>query len=86
MPLRGVQDFGHYKCIAANELVPSDEKLIKINQISKLKKLVYFDKRKTIYRVNILFGLYSLSPSGVLEVKAVNSLPFGSIKHVTKER
>ena len=53
VPLRGDQDFGHYKCIAANGLVPSDEKLIKINQISKLKKLVYFDKRKTIYKVNI---------------------------------
>ena len=33
--LRGDQDFGHYKCIAANGLPPSDEKLIKINQISK---------------------------------------------------
>ena len=35
VPLRGDQDFGHYKCIAANGLTPSDEKLIKINQISK---------------------------------------------------
>ena len=35
VPLRGDQDFGHYKCIAANGLPPSDEKLIKINQISK---------------------------------------------------
>ena len=35
VPLRGDQDFGHYKCIAANGLIPSDEKLIKINQISK---------------------------------------------------
>ena len=33
--LRVDQDFGHYKCIAANGLPPSDEKLIKINQISK---------------------------------------------------
>ena len=61
VPPRGDQDFGNYKCIAANGLVPSDEKLIKINQISKLKKLVYFDERKTIYKVNILFCLYSLS-------------------------
>ena len=37
VPLRGDQDFGHYKCIAANGLTPSDEKLIKINQISKKK-------------------------------------------------
>ena len=35
VPLKGDQDFGHYKCIAANGLPPSDEKLIKINQISK---------------------------------------------------
>ena len=35
VPLRGDQDFGHYKCIAANGLIPSDEKLITINQISK---------------------------------------------------
>ncbi|XP_066024500.1 uncharacterized protein [Pocillopora verrucosa] len=35
VPLRGDQDFGHYKCIAANGLVPSDKKLIKINQIKK---------------------------------------------------
>ena len=35
VPLRSDQDFGHYKCIAANGLIPSDEKLIKINQISK---------------------------------------------------
>ncbi|CAH3158669.1 unnamed protein product [Pocillopora meandrina] len=35
VPLRGDQDFGHYKCIAANGLIPSDEKLIKINQIKK---------------------------------------------------
>ena len=43
--LRGDQDFGDYKCIAANVLTPSDEKLIKIDQISKLKKSVYFDKK-----------------------------------------
>ena len=49
VPLRGDQDFGHYKCIAANGLIPSDENLIKINQISKLKKKkLYFDKMKTI--------------------------------------
>ena len=35
VPFRGDQDFGHYKCIAANGLTPSDEELIKINQISK---------------------------------------------------
>ena len=35
VPLRGDQDFGHYKCIATNGLIPSDEKLITINQISK---------------------------------------------------
>ena len=43
VPLRGDQDFGHYKCIAANVLAPSDEKLIKISQISKYKKSVYFN-------------------------------------------
>ena len=42
VPLRGDQDFGHYKCIAANGLIPSDEKLIKINQISKSMRSVYF--------------------------------------------
>ncbi|XP_066025011.1 uncharacterized protein [Pocillopora verrucosa] len=35
VPLRGDQDFGHYKCITANGLIPSDEKLIKISQIKK---------------------------------------------------
>ncbi|XP_066024584.1 neural cell adhesion molecule 1 isoform X5 [Pocillopora verrucosa] len=35
VPLKSDQDFGHYKCIAANGLPPSDEKLIKINQIKK---------------------------------------------------
>ena len=35
VPLRGDQYFGHYKCIAANGLTPSDEKSIMINQISK---------------------------------------------------
>ena len=35
VPFRGDQDFGHYKCIAANGHIPSDEKLIKIYQISK---------------------------------------------------
>ena len=35
VPLRGDQDFGPNKCIAAYGLIPSDEKLIKINQISK---------------------------------------------------
>ena len=60
VPLRGDQDFGHYKCIAANGLIPSDEKLIKINQISKYKRSVYCDKRKITYKVSILFCLYSL--------------------------
>ena len=35
VPLRGDQDFGHYKCIAANGQIPSHEKLITINQISE---------------------------------------------------
>ena len=35
VPLRGDQDFGHYKCTAANGLTPSDEKLITLNQISE---------------------------------------------------
>ena len=42
VPLRGDQDFGHYKCIAANGLIPSDEKLIKINQVSMLMRSVHF--------------------------------------------
>ena len=42
VPLRGGRDFGPYKCTAANGLPPSDEKLIKINQISKLKKISLF--------------------------------------------
>ena len=50
VPLRGDQDFGHYKCIAANGLIPSDEKLIKINQISKSMRSVYFDKKKLYIR------------------------------------
>ena len=61
VPLRGDQDFGHYKCIAANGLIPSDEKLIKINQISKLIGSVYFDKKKIRYKVSIFFCLRSLS-------------------------
>ena len=61
VPLRGDQDFGHYKCIAANGLIPSDEKLIKINQISKSMRSVYFDKKQTIYKVSIFFCLCSLS-------------------------
>ena len=35
VPLISDQDFGHYKCIAANGLTPSDEELTKIDQISK---------------------------------------------------
>ena len=50
VPLRGDQDFGHYKCIAANGLIPSDEKLIKITQISKSMRSVYFDKKKFYIR------------------------------------
>ena len=46
VPLRGDQDFGHYKCIAANGLLPSDKKLIKINQISKSMRSVYFYKKE----------------------------------------
>ena len=42
VPFRGDQDFGHYKCIAANGLSPSDEKLIKISQISKSMRSAYF--------------------------------------------
>ena len=61
VPLRGDQDFGHYKCIAANGLIPSDEKLTKINQISKLIGSAYFDKKKIRYKVRIFFCLCSLS-------------------------
>ena len=50
VPLRGDQDFGHYKCIAANGLIPSDEELIKITQISKSMRSVYFDKKKFYIR------------------------------------
>ena len=42
VPLRGDQDFGHYKCITTNGLTPSDEKLIKISQISKSMRSAYF--------------------------------------------
>ena len=34
VPFKGDQDFGHYKCIAANGLTPPDEELITINPIS----------------------------------------------------
>ena len=61
VPLRGDQDFGHYKCIAANGLIPSDEKLIKISQISKSMRSVYFYLKKTIYEFSIFFCLCSLS-------------------------
>ena len=50
VPLRGDQDFGHYKCIAVNGFLPSEEKLIKINQISKSMRSVYFDKKKLYIR------------------------------------
>ena len=57
VPLRGDQDFGHYRCIAANGLIPSDEKLIKINQISMLMRSVYFDKKKLYIRSAFSFAL-----------------------------
>ena len=56
VPLRGDQDFGHYKCIAANGLIPSDEKLIKITQISKSMRSVYFDKKKFYIRSAFSFA------------------------------
>ena len=57
VPLRGDQDFGHYKCIAANGLIPSDEKLITINQISKSMRSVYFGKKKLYIRSAFSFAL-----------------------------
>ena len=39
--MKGDRDFGDYKCNAANGLLPSDERIIKIKQISKLLKLFY---------------------------------------------
>ena len=59
VPLRCDQDFGHYKCIAANGLIPSDEKLIKISQISKSMRSVYFYLKKTIYEFSIFFCLFA---------------------------
>ena len=56
VPLRGDQDFGHYKCIAANGLIPSDEKLLKITQISKSMRSVYFDKKKLYIRSAFSFA------------------------------
>ena len=71
VPLRGDQDFGHYKCIAANGLIPSDEKLIKITQISKSMRSVYFDKKKLYIRSAFSFAfLLIITVSVVLEVKA----------------
>ena len=46
VPLRGDKDFGHYKCIGANGPIPSDEELIKINQISKSMRSVYFYEKE----------------------------------------
>ena len=57
VPLRGDQDFGHYKCIAVSGFLPSDEKLIKINQISKSMRSVYFDKKKLYIRSVFSFVL-----------------------------
>lgn len=34
--LRGNEDFGDYKCIAANGLSPSDDRIVKIRQISTI--------------------------------------------------
>ena len=62
VPLKGDHDFGHYKCIADNGLIPSDEKWIKIYQISKSMRSVYFGKKKAIYKVCTFFCLGSLSP------------------------
>ena len=71
VPLRGDQDFGHYKCIAANGLIPSDEKLLKITQISKSMRSVYFDKKKLYIRSAFSFAfLLIITVSVVLEVKA----------------
>ena len=71
VPLRGDQDFGHYKCIAANGLIPSDEKLIKITQTSKSMRSVYFDKKKFYIRSAFPFAfLLIITVSVVLEVKA----------------
>ena len=56
VPLRGDQDFGHYKCIAANGLIPSDEKLIKISQISKSMRSVYFYMKKFYIRSAFSFA------------------------------
>ena len=70
VPLRGDQDFGHYKCIAANGLIPSDEKLIKITQISKSMRSLYFDKKKFYIRSAFSFAfLLIITVSGELEVK-----------------
>ena len=59
VPFRDDQDFGHYKCTAANGLIPSDEKLIKISQISKSMRSVYFYLKKTIYEFSIFFCLFA---------------------------
>ena len=67
--LRGDQDFGHYKCIAANGLIPSDEKLIKITQISKSMRSVYFDKKKFYIRSAFSLPFLIITVSVALEVK-----------------
>ena len=69
VPLRGDQDFGHYKCIAANGLIPSDERLIKITQIRKSMRSVYFYMKKFYIRSAFSFALAHITVSVVLEVK-----------------
>ena len=68
--LKGDQDFGHYKCIADNRLIPSDEKWIKIYQISKSMRSVYFGKKKALKGLHFLLPWLIITVSGVLDVKA----------------
>ena len=58
VPLRADQDFGHYKCIAANGLIPSDEKLIKINQI-RIKKDQCIVKRRKLYTKSTFYFAFT---------------------------
>ena len=69
VPLRGDQDFGHYKCIAANGLIPSDEKLIKITQISKSMRSVYFYMKQFYVRSAFSLPLLIITVSVAVEVK-----------------
>ena len=43
-------------------------------------------KEKLQTRSAFILPLLIITVSGVLEVKAVHTLPFGSVKHVAKER